>query len=112
MKPMETNASSVNSFDYINRRHEPRINLPFTLFLRRSINKPSFMSEAITENVSREGARIITSAKFDVGTLIEIMGFNGRFSALAMVANICERDEGNWALGLNFIKKNGKWIVN
>jgi hypothetical protein len=97
--------------DNYDRRQEARITLPVTLFLRRPINDFSYRHEVQTVNVSRHGVRIICNVRLDMGALLEVYGFDEKFSATAVVRNVKKRRDGRWLIGLKFIKKFGRWIV-
>ncbi|MEW6737270.1 MAG: PilZ domain-containing protein [Acidobacteriota bacterium] len=114
---METGADMfVNTLetvpDFFNRRAEPRVKLPILLYLRPYINRPSPWREAYTENVSRQGARVWCEFPLEIGTLIEIFGFDGRFRAIACVCDSRRNREGGWLLGVKFLKKTGEWVIH
>ena len=46
-----------------NNRREPRVKLPITLYLRRPINTPNYRRKVKTENVSSQGACLISDIK-------------------------------------------------
>lgn len=97
----------INNF---NRRREGRVDLLVPLFVRRPSNTSQYRKEVPTENVSVRGARIIIDVKLELGTELLINAFED-FSALAVVRHCTKRPDGNWSVGLAFIKKSGHWIV-
>lgn len=96
---------------HLDRRHEPRVNLSFILYLRPAVNKPSNLQEVRVVNASAHGVRIVSDIKLEIGTTIELIGFNGRFSGTAIVRNISERNINDWYVGLSITKKSGSWVV-
>ena len=108
IKSIDTVKPITDNYD---RRQEARITLPVTLYLRRPINDFSYRHEVQTVNVSRLGARIICDVRLDVGVLLEVYGFDEKFSATAVVRNVKKRRDGRWLIGIKFIKKYGRWII-
>jgi hypothetical protein len=95
-----------------NRRREARITLLLRLFLRRPINDSSYKKEVETDNVSRQGARVICDVKLNIGDKLEVSGLEERFSATAVVRHVAPRRDGRWAIGLKFLNKSGRWIIS
>src|SRR5690349_18476098 len=103
---------SETAINNINRRNESRVDLQVKLYLRRPNNSSSYRRLVETENVSRQGVRIILDLPLEIGAQLEVSGFNDRFNALAIVKHVEERWDGRWSIGLRFIKKSGKWIIS
>ncbi len=104
-----TPKSTVNKYE---TRSEKRLNLSMPLFIRNAADSSSLKQAVATENVSGDGVRIICNQFFEAGTFLEVSGLAGRFAALAEVRYFESNWNGTWSIGLNFIIKNGSWIVD
>jgi hypothetical protein len=100
--------STVNIFD---RRIEKRIGLTLKMYVRRTINNITYFRSVQTTNVSLYGARIICDVPLEIGAELIFSGLNGKFSAVTQVRHVVALAEGGWSIGLEFIKKTGKWVV-
>jgi len=65
-----------------------------------------------TENVSSRGARVLTSRRWKPNDRLLLASLPGDFQSSARVA-YCElrRGEG-FAIGLEFLRPSGKWVIN
>jgi hypothetical protein len=64
-----------------------------------------------TENVSPRGARVLSVRRWNTNDHLTISTLSGSFRALARVA-YCELVPNNgFAVGVEFIDLNGKWVV-
>jgi len=65
-----------------------------------------------TENVSSRGARVRTVRRWQTGDCLVVASLTGKFQALARVA-YCQPLRGDgFAIGLEFLKPTGPWVVN
>jgi hypothetical protein len=65
-----------------------------------------------TENVSSRGARVVSSRRWRINDQMTLASLPGNFQSLARVA-YCEPHRGEgFAVGLEFLQPNGKWVIN
>ena len=64
-----------------------------------------------TENVSPRGARVLSVRRWKPNDRLTITSLTGSFRALARVAYCQLVPETGFAVGLEFIEPNGKWVV-
>lgn len=102
---------SENFINSANRRNETRISLGLSIYIRRTINNTTYFRLVKTENVSWNGVRIICDVPLEIGAELVVSGLKGKFSAVAQVRHTVARQEGGWAIGLEFMRKTGKWVV-
>ncbi len=101
----------TNAVGIFDRRGEKRIGLSLKMYIRRTINNIAYFRPVQTIDVSWNGAKIICDVPLEKGAELVFSGLDGRFSAVAQVRSVVARKEGDWAIGLEFIKKTGKWVV-
>jgi hypothetical protein len=64
-----------------------------------------------TENVSPRGARVLTSRRWKRDTSLTLDSLSGEFRAEARVA-YCQAVPGEgFAIGVQFIKPQGRWVL-
>jgi hypothetical protein len=65
-----------------------------------------------TEDVSSRGARVVSSRRWRLNDRLMLVSLPGNFQSLARVA-YCQPHRGEgFALGLEFLQPNGKWVIN
>ena len=64
-----------------------------------------------TENVSPRGARVLSVRRWKTDDRLTITTFTGSFRSIARVAYCQMVPETGFAVGLEFIEPNGKWVV-
>jgi len=64
-----------------------------------------------TENVSPRGARVLSVRRWKTDDRLTITTFTGSFRSIARVAYCQMVPERGFAVGLEFIEPNGKWVV-
>lgn len=64
-----------------------------------------------TENVSSRGARVLTSRKWHLNDRLTIATLTGAFQALARVAYCESVPSAGFAVGLEFVQPEGRWVV-
>ena len=65
-----------------------------------------------TENVSTRGARILTQRLWQRNERLTVASLPGDFTSRARVA-YCERlREAGFAIGLEFLEPNGRWVID
>jgi hypothetical protein len=96
------------------RRAEPRVTLQLPVSLY-GMDKwgDDFSEDTVTENVSRQGACVETIHELELGTVIELSAFKGRFHAQARVTIVWSRksQSGKYRVGLRFVESSENWIV-
>jgi hypothetical protein len=103
---------SLSNFQKKYFDREPRVNLKFVLWLRRSENSRWFMKFAETINVSRSGACIVSQVPLPIGSELEVTACKDKFQGRARVCHSTRSDYHNgYLIGLELIEKNGKWVV-
>lgn len=104
------NAWSLKSYPN-DKRMEARVTLGVSLFIKCFVDNMPALLKVKTENVSLHGARIIIDEKIDLGTKINLSGFNGMFNGIGVVRYCKPRNEGGWLVGIQLVEKNGSWII-
>jgi hypothetical protein len=64
-----------------------------------------------TENVSPRGARVLSVRRWKPGDRLTIATLTGSFRSVARVAYCQLVPESGFAVGLEFLEQNGKWVV-
>ena len=64
-----------------------------------------------TENVSSRGARVLSTRPWKINDQIVISTMTGAFRSTARVAYCAAAAESHFAVGLEFIEPQGKWVV-
>ena len=64
-----------------------------------------------TQNVSGRGARVLSTRPWKINDRMVITTMTGSFRATARVAYCQITSESNFAVGLEFIQPNGRWVV-
>jgi len=64
-----------------------------------------------TENVSPRGARVLSVRRWKTGDRLTISTLTGSFRSIARVAYCQLVPETGFAVGLEFIDPNGRWVV-
>ena len=69
------------------------------------------MEATFTENVSPRGARVLSVRRWKQNDRLTIATSTGSFRALARVAYCQLVPQEGFAVGLEFLEPNGKWVV-
>ena len=64
-----------------------------------------------TQNVSPRGARVLSSRPWKINDQLVISTMTGSFKAKARVAYCAITAESHFAVGVEFLEPNGKWVV-
>jgi hypothetical protein len=89
-------------------RHEVRIPLTIRVDLYSlDIRRPP--QEALTENVSTHGARIVASKAWKPNVRLDVRSRPGDFRARARVVYCEPKGPGTFAIGLHLIATAGSW---
>jgi hypothetical protein len=96
---------------YAVERGEARIPMEVAVQIAGHPEVPG-LEMTFTENVSTRGARVITSRRWRPNDRLMLASLPGNFQSLARVA-YCEprRGEG-YAVGLEFLRPSGRWVIN
>jgi hypothetical protein len=65
-----------------------------------------------TQNVSARGARVISTRPWKINDRMVISTMTGSFRSVARVAYCAATPESHFAVGLEFIDSNGRWVVD
>jgi hypothetical protein len=65
-----------------------------------------------TENVSARGARVLSMRRWRTNDQLSISTLSGSFRAIARVAYCHVIPETGFAVGLEFLTPNGKWVIS
>lgn len=65
-----------------------------------------------TQNVSPRGARVLSTRPWKINDRMVISTMTGSFKATARVAYCAVTAESNFAVGVEFIEPNGRWVVD
>lgn len=92
----------------VTSRHEDRIPLTLRIDLR-SLDIRVPVQEALTENVSPHGIRVVTSKPWRLNDRLDVRSFPGDFRARARVVYCEPHDPDMYAVGLHLIATAGSW---
>lgn len=65
-----------------------------------------------TQNVSPRGARVLSTRPWKINDRMVISTMTGSFKSTARVAYCAVTAESNFAVGIEFIEANGRWVVD
>lgn len=65
-----------------------------------------------TENVSPRGARVLSTRPWKINDQLIISTMTGAFKARARVAYCAMTPDSHFAVGVEFIEPNGRWVVD
>jgi len=98
--------SQVHSFN----RAERRIPMEIGVYLEGNRNVPGAES-TFTENVSERGARVVSTRRWEPNDRLNLVSRSGEFRSSARVA-YCQPMQGDgFAVGLEFLEPQGRWVV-
>jgi PilZ domain len=99
----------VPKFITVNRR-ETRV--PMEVGVRISGHRSAPGTETtFTENVSSRGARVISTRRWKINDHLTIATLTGSFQALARVAYCQTTPDTGFAVGVEFLRPTGEWVV-
>jgi hypothetical protein len=91
-------------------RTEDRIPMEIGVFLEGNRQVPGAES-TFTENVSVRGARVVSVRRWEPDDRLMLTSRNGEFRSSARVA-YCQPLQGDgFAIGVEFLESQGRWIV-
>lgn len=91
-------------------RTENRIPMEIGVFLEGNRQVPGAES-TFTENVSARGARVVSVRRWEPDDRLMLTARNGEFRSSARVA-YCQPLQGDgFAIGVEFLESQGRWIV-
>jgi hypothetical protein len=91
-------------------RTENRIPMEIGVFLEGNRQVPGAES-TFTENVSARGARVVSVRRWEPDDRLLLTARNGEFRSSARVA-YCQPLQGDgFAIGVEFLESQGRWIV-
>jgi len=96
--------------DTVAPRREPRIPMEVGVHITGHPALPG-TETTFTENVSPRGARVLSVRRWKTNDRLTITTLTGSFRSIARVAYCQMVPETGFAVGLEFIKPNGKWVV-
>jgi hypothetical protein len=95
---------------YAFRRSENRIPMEIPVVLDGHRQIPG-VEATFTENVSPKGARVVSIRRWDKGAQLNIASRTGEFRSAARVA-YCQPLHGDgYAIGVEFLESEGRWVV-
>jgi hypothetical protein len=96
--------------DFSFRRIERRVPMEIPVMLDGHREMPGTES-TFTENVSARGARVVSTRRWEQGEQLTFASRTGEFRSSARVA-YCQPLQGDgFAIGLEFLEPNGRWVV-
>src|SRR6202050_3799601 len=97
-----------NSFPF--NRAENRIPMEIPVMIDGHRQAPGSES-TFTENVSANGARVVSSRRWEQGERLTFASRTGEFRSSARVA-YCQPLQGEgFAVGVEFLEAKGRWVV-
>jgi hypothetical protein len=95
---------------YQSPRRERRVPMEVGVQIAGHLDLPG-IETTFTENVSSRGARVLSSRRWRPNDRLTLSTLTGSFRSLARVA-YCESVRGaGYAVGLEFLESNGRWII-
>ncbi|MFZ0633890.1 MAG: PilZ domain-containing protein [Candidatus Acidiferrales bacterium] len=91
-------------------RAEKRIPMEVGVKISGHMDLPG-IETTFTENVSARGARVLSSRRWSPNDRLTISTLTGSFRAVARVAYCESVPSAGYAVGLEFIQPDGRWIV-
>ncbi len=102
--------SPLRSRIYPFHRTENRIPMEIGCYLEGNRQVPGAES-TFTENVSSNGARVVSVRRWDPDDRLVFTARNGEFRSSARVA-YCQPLQGDgFAIGVEFLEPKGRWVV-
>ncbi|HXA56185.1 MAG TPA: hypothetical protein VNU84_02030 [Candidatus Acidoferrum sp.] len=65
-----------------------------------------------TQNVSGRGACVLSTRPWKINDKMVVATMTGSFKSVARVAYCTMTQESQFAVGLEFLEQNGKWVVD
>ena len=96
--------------NYLFHRSENRIPMEIPVVLEGHQQIPGAES-TFTENVSAKGARVVSIRHWDKGAQLTFASRTGKFRSSARVAYCQPVDGDGYAIGLEFLEPEGRWVV-
>jgi hypothetical protein len=97
-----------NTFTF--RRAEKRIPMEIPVMLDGHRQIPG-VENTFTENVSPRGARVVSIRPWEKGARVTFMSRTGEFRSSARVAYCHPMHGDGYAVGLEFLEAEGRWVV-
>ena len=96
---------------YTIQRSEHRVPMEVAVQIAGHPHVPG-VEMTFTQDVSSRGARVVSSRRWQINDRMMLASLPGNFQSIARVA-YCQplRGEG-FAVGLEFVQPNGKWVIN
>jgi len=95
---------------YLPPRRETRIQMEIPVVLEGHRQLPG-AEATFTENVSAKGARVVSIRRWDKNARLVFVSRTGEFRSAARVA-YCQAIHGEgYAIGLEFLEAQGRWVV-
>jgi hypothetical protein len=95
---------------FIWQRAERRIPMEIAVHLEGNRQLPG-QEATFTENVSARGARVVSSRRWEMGDRLMFASRTGEFRSSARVA-YCQPLQGEgFAIGVEFLEPQGRWVV-
>ena len=95
---------------YAFNRMENRIPMEIGVYLEGNRQAPGAES-TFTENVSANGARVVSARKWEPNDRLMLTSRNGEFRSSARVAYCQPLQSDGFAIGVEFLETKGRWIV-
>jgi hypothetical protein len=95
---------------FVSNRTERRIPMEIPVLIDGHRHTPGSES-TFTENVSARGARVVSARRWEQGESLVFASRTGEFRSQARVA-YCQPLQGEgFAIGVEFLEPNGRWVV-
>jgi hypothetical protein len=96
--------------NFVGPRRETRIPMEVGVHITGHPAMPG-TETTFTENVSPHGARVFSTRRWNTGDRLTISTLTGAFRAVARVAYCQTTPQSGFAIGLEFVKPSGSWVV-
>jgi hypothetical protein len=104
------NKNMPHAKKFVFNRIEGRIPMEIPVLIDGHRRAPGSES-TFTENVSARGARVVSVRRWEQGEPLVLASRTGEFRSAARVA-YCEQLQGvGFAIGVEFLEPNGRWVV-
>ena len=96
--------------NFVGPRRETRVPMEVGVQITGHPGMPG-TETTFTENVSPHGARVLSNRRWNTGDRLTISTLTGAFRAIARVAYCQTTPHSGFAIGLEFVKPSGNWLV-
>jgi hypothetical protein len=98
------------SQNYTVARVEKRVPMEVGVRISGHVDLPG-IETTFTENVSSNGARVVTSRRWRLNDRMTLATLTGSFHSIARVAYCESIPSAGYAVGIQFLEPDGAWVI-